>query len=89
MSSWSRLCSPHSLFLFQTPITCRSSTLRDPLRTADLVYDIQSSAAVAIKRRLFDLLGVFPFQEARVDGFQVSSLSLIRQSCLACGVILQ
>lgn len=41
---------------------------------ADLAFDVGSSVALAVKRRLFDLLGVFPYHEALTDGMQVRIL---------------
>jgi hypothetical protein len=32
--------------------------------------------ALALKRRLFDLLGIFPYDEALTDGFQVRAAPL-------------
>ena len=54
-----------------------SSSTEDPYRQADLAYDISSAAAMGVKRRLFDLLGIFPFQEAMTDGMQVCTSRVV------------
>jgi len=44
----------------------------DPYRTSDVAYDKNSNTAVGIKKRLFDLIGIYPFQESLTDGFQTA-----------------
>ena len=44
----------------------------DIYRTAHLAFDIDSPTALAIKNRLFQLLGFQQYVEALTDGFQVS-----------------
>jgi hypothetical protein len=43
---------------------------------ADIAYDTNSTVALTVKRRLFDLLGLFPYQEARAEGPQVQTLAV-------------
>lgn len=41
------------------------------LRTSESAYDVDSPASIALKKRAFDMLGVFPYQESLTDGFQI------------------
>lgn len=43
----------------------------DNRRTSKNGYDISSEVAMQVKKRAFDLLGIFPFEESLVDGIQV------------------
>jgi hypothetical protein len=56
------------------------------LRTADLAFDLSSPVALALKRRLFDLLGIFPYDEALTDGFQVRA-ALFRSYPSLCRLV--
>lgn len=44
----------------------------DERRTSDNAFDIGSPLAATLKRRTFDLLGIFPYDESYADGIQVS-----------------
>ena len=46
----------------------------DPFRTSDSAFDVASVESQAIKKRLFEVLGIFPFQDSFTDGFQVSNI---------------
>ena len=41
------------------------------LRTSESAYDVDSPTSIALKKRAFDMLGVFPYQESLTDGFQI------------------
>lgn len=43
----------------------------DERRTSDNAFDTNSPLAAALKRRTFDLLGIFPYDESYADGIQV------------------
>jgi len=43
----------------------------DSKRTSEGAFDIKSEVAMAVKRRTFDLLGIFPYDESYADGLQV------------------
>lgn len=43
----------------------------DSKRTSEGAFDTRSEVAMAIKRRSFDLLGIFPYDESFADGLQV------------------
>lgn len=43
----------------------------NPKRTSEGAFDTQSPAAIAIKKRSFDLLAIYPFDETYSDGLQV------------------
>lgn len=40
------------------------------LRTSESAFDVDSPTSIGIKKRAFDVLGVFPYQESLTDGFQ-------------------
>jgi hypothetical protein len=56
-------------------------------RTGEAYYDGTSELATTLRRRAFDLLGIFPFEEMLAEGFQVS-LSLCPSSLLALALFL-
>lgn len=43
----------------------------DSKRTSEGAFDTRSEIAMAIKKRSFDLLGIFPYDESYADGLQV------------------
>ena len=43
----------------------------DNVRTSENAWDVSSPIAMAIKRRAFELLGVFPYDETLADGLQL------------------
>jgi hypothetical protein len=56
-------------------------------RTGEAYYDGTSELATTLRRRAFDLLGIFPFEEMLAEGFQVS-LSLFPSRSLALALFL-
>ena len=43
-------------------------------RTSEGAFDTRSEVAMAIKKRTFDLLGIFPYDESFADGLQARNL---------------
>jgi hypothetical protein len=43
-------------------------------RSGDTYYNVHSELVTNIKKRAFDLLGLFPFDEKMIEGFQVSDV---------------
>jgi hypothetical protein len=63
--------SEEQMRLKRSTISDAGRDIEDSYRTSENAFDTRSEVAQKIKRRLFDLLGIFPFDESLADGIQV------------------
>jgi hypothetical protein len=59
--------------LKRSTVTVGNADVQDTYRTSENAFDTSSTVSIQLKHRLFDLLGIFPYDESYADGIQVVS----------------